>query len=115
MLLWGGWITFLSLLPGKTLQAFEISDWFAADKLAHVLVYGIWAAWWFRWKRCLSTGNSRTALFSGLLWMGGYGALMEGIQWAMHADRYFEVPDIVANIIGILLCYGIFLMVNKMS
>ena len=51
---------------------------------------------------------------AGLLFMGGYGAILEVLQWAMEADRYFEVPDIVANIIGILLSYGINFLIYKM-
>lgn len=50
---------------------------------------------------------------AGLLFMGGYGAILEVLQWAMEADLYFEVPDIVANIIGILLSYGINLLIYK--
>lgn len=115
VLLWGGWITLLSLIPGKTLSAFEIAEWFAADKLAHVLLYGIWAALWFRWKCSPVSAISGMTVTHGVVYMGGYGALLEVLQWVMHADRYFEVPDIVANIIGILLCYGIYLMVYKTS
>ncbi|MCB0693889.1 MAG: VanZ family protein [Lewinellaceae bacterium] len=114
VLLWGGWITALSLLPGKTLPAFEMADWLALDKLAHLLLYGIWAALWFRWKRTTGTDVSGGSMAAGLLFMGGYGAILEVLQWAMEADRYFEVPDIVANIIGILLSYGINFLIYKM-
>ncbi len=34
---------------------------------------------------------------------GGYGILMELIQYGFFPNRYFEVQDIIANIIGSLI------------
>lgn len=44
--------------------------------------------------------------------MGLFGALMEVAQWAWTSDRCFEVPDIVANIIG---AFGCPLMINLLK
>ena len=49
----------------------------------------------------------------GFLGMGAYGFILEVLQTTIHPDRYFEVPDIVANIIGALASYGIFIVMKK--
>lgn len=113
VILWGGVITFLSLLPGKTLPTVTIWDWIGTDKLGHAAVYGIWSLLWCRWVSKASLTSTTIWIWGGLIVMSTYGIVLEVLQSTIHPDRYFEVPDIVANIIGALASYGIFVFMKK--
>ena len=82
-------------------------DYIAPDKFAHAVVYGILA---FLAIRAYSTDNQvfwkQLAIVAILA--SGYGVLMEIIQGTFFPHRFFEVPDIIANIIGSLIGIWIF-------
>ncbi|MCF8236910.1 MAG: VanZ family protein [Saprospiraceae bacterium] len=111
--LWGGLITVLSLLPGKSLPVIDIWNWIGTDKLAHAFVYGCWSFLWIRWVSQRRKTHPVRWTILGLLLMSLYGVVLEILQSTIHTDRYFEVPDIVANIIGAFASYGIFILLNK--
>lgn len=113
VILWGLVITILSLLPGKTLPTLALWDWVGADKLGHAAVYAIWFLLWSRWVILTEQAHPGFWLRVGFLGMGAYGFILEVLQTTIHPDRYFEVPDIVANIIGALASYGIFIVMKK--
>ncbi len=115
VVLWGALITVLSLLPGKTLPAIDIWTWVGTDKLAHAFVYGCWSCLWIRWVVLEQKAQPVRWVIIGLVVMSLYGIVLEYLQSAIHQDRYFEVPDIVANIIGAFASYGIFILVKKTS
>lgn len=81
------------------------------DKWAHFLLYGL-LSFVLTWER---TGSvPRAGWRTGLVILAAcalYGILLEGIQLLSNQGRYFEVLDIIANIIGslagILLCLGV--------
>ncbi|MGH1436835.1 MAG: VanZ family protein [Lewinella sp.] len=96
-LVWAVVIFYLSTMPGPQLPRI---DWLMTpDKFGHAAVYGILAMGiFFSIKSCYT--NSKTVYRWSFLLASGYGAAMELIQFSFFPDRYFELWDIVANIIG---------------
>jgi len=69
------------------------------DKLAHAAAYFVFCSTLvFGWHHSGRVVSSTLKL--GLLVSVGYGILMEILQYSFFPHRYFEVWDIVANIIG---------------
>jgi len=102
-ILWSLIILFLSTKGGIQLPP-SIWDYIAVDKVGHLVFYGIF---------CIlilgaSTKNRTLPLLKkdmiiALAVSILYGTGMEIIQYTFFPDRYFEVPDIIANIIGSFL------------
>lgn len=96
--LWAGFILWASTIGGVKLPN-PASDLWEPDKIAHFaayLVFGSSVLWAFyktgRW-------NSRYKL-GAVLGCISYGVAMEFMQFSFFPGRYFEVNDIIANIIG---------------
>ena len=96
-LLWAAVILVLSTMPGQQLPKIE---WLMTpDKFGHAAVYGVltvglffsFAPYW---------GMASRNLWSSFTLASVYGIGMEIIQYAFFPGRYFEIWDIVANIIG---------------
>ncbi|HMQ63034.1 MAG TPA: VanZ family protein [Flavilitoribacter sp.] len=93
---WGLAVLILSTMPGKNLPSFDLTG---VDKLEHAVSYCLLASL-FLW------GLHRSGNWSvkGRNWIIAacisYGILIEIIQYCFFPSRYFEVNDIVANIIG---------------
>ena len=105
-LLWALVIAIASLMPAPQLPEVEIDY---ADKLVHIFVYMvltilmIWA--WHKKNRKILI--SYTTLFAILASSSVYGIFMEILQFTTTTGRNFEIPDIIANIVGCL--FGVFL------
>jgi len=99
---WAMIIFGLSIMPGVSLPAMSWMDYLAPDKLAHAIVYGIFS---YLAIRAYSADNQVLSkhLILAVLVTSGYGVLMELIQGNFFPQRFFEVPDIIANIIGSLI------------
>lgn len=84
------------------------TDILAADKIGHVVAYGgltltvLWglskdeipfSSKWFLWT---------------VIACSAYGILLEIIQYSFFPNRYFEVLDILANIIGSIIGLYVF-------
>lgn len=96
-LAWTVVIFYLSTMPGPQLPRI---DWLMTpDKFGHAAVYGILAMGIFFSIKSYYT-NSKTVYRWSFLLASGYGVAMELIQYSFFPDRYFELWDIVANIIG---------------
>lgn len=94
------------LLPGKTLpvDSWDLADNF--DKILHFLAYMGLAL-------CIGWANERRRkwndkqLFLVLIVVAIYSSLLEGMQGLLYQDRYFEVFDILANVMGLISGYWI--------
>lgn len=105
-LLWALLIGILSLMPGPQLPEVNINF---ADKIAHLFVYLILvllSIWAFGKK---NKGNiiPYTTFLKIFASCSMYGILMEILQFTTTTNRNFEIPDIIANIVGCL--FGVFL------
>lgn len=98
---WGIVIAVLSLMPGKNMPE-VIWDIANPDKLAHAFVYMILSFLLFR-GFYLRGQLKRETIIWGLFISIVYGILLEILQYAFFPDRYFELLDIIANIIGSIL------------
>jgi VanZ family protein len=100
-ILWAICIAVLSLMPAAQLPKIEL-DLLAPDKLAHAFVYGVLTIllfWAFAKNQPLRWPIIRRCMIAS----AGYGILLEWAQYAFFPSRYFEVYDIIANIIGIII------------
>ena len=97
-MIWALIILALSIMPSEQLPT--VRGLWAPDKWAHALVYGLLA--YGIWRALLKTGSTYPAYRTSALLAGFYGILIEVVQYAFFPGRYFELLDIVANIIGIL-------------
>jgi len=110
--IWGLLILYLSADPGINLPP-SVWDFLGIDKIGHLTFYGIFsfliAYGYFK----LPQTAIKKGLVNTLIISSGYGLAMEIMQYSFFPNRYFEVLDIIANIIGsfvgILLFHHIFL------
>ena len=106
LLVAGGWlyaaaIVFLSLTPRPPDPGFEYGD-----KLGHLAAYALlmfWFCWLYR--------RRVTRLAYGIGWVG-LGIALEFAQ-AQTAYRSFDVGDMAANSLGVLLGWGIFATLRR--
>ena len=107
-LIWSAIILGLSISPSISLPPswMDLIGW---DKVGHLTFYAILAmtwAWGFqKWGR----PNLRRSIWISIF----YGILIECVQYTFFPNRYFEVLDIIANIIGVLLGALIFVRINS--
>ena len=102
----------LSSTPGIQLPNV---GFFEPDKLAHFVVYGIYVLLFFIVFTKANRDNWTTRI-GAAIWCSFYGFLMEIMQYLFFPGRYFEIPDNVANISGVLCCLIIFsIFKNKFS
>lgn len=95
---WGLFVLILSTMPSVSLPE-TFWDLLGPDKIAHLIVYGIFTLLivkGFHAQNNLNKKNIAIAVIVPSL----FGILMEIIQYSFFPDRYFEIYDIIANIIG---------------
>jgi VanZ family protein len=99
-LLAGGWlyaaaIVFLSLTPRPPQIDVEYGD-----KLGHLLAYGLLMFWF-----CFLYRSRDARLAYGIGWI----AMGVALEFAQRATGYrsFEVADMIANSLGVLLAWGL--------
>ncbi len=113
LLFWTGLIVHLSTGPGIQVP-FDWGDVFGTDKIGHLVFYGvhtgllIWTFNNFQWTSAQSKWIISAFCISTLL-----GIAMEIIQYSFYPNRYFEILDIIANIIGSLIGAIIFKQLRR--
>ena len=93
---WALVILFLSTMPNVSLPE-SIWDLLAWDKLAHAGVYGLLTLLLISGFQ--KQGNNFSVFFAVLI-SSTYGIVLEIVQYSFFPNRYFELLDIIANIIG---------------
>jgi VanZ family protein len=100
-------IFILSTMSGKQLP--QITWVPSPDKWAHATVYALLATGlWYSTTGIMTSEHNRYGLAFGIA--AGYGIGMEIVQYSFFPARYFEVWDIVANIIG---AFGALVILRK--
>ena len=90
-----------SLMPGGSFPRVSWSDMISLDKWVHFIIYFVLSfVWRMEWNRVPTRFSTLGTSLMVLLLAGMYGSTLEVFQWLMNEDRYFEVLDIIANIIG---------------
>ena len=109
---WTIFILVASLLPKEAISITDWTDFANFDKISHLISYAIFV---FLWSKLLSQKAGRVKgaqiafYFSIVL-----GILMEFLQWQMNSGRYFEILDIIANIIGSIIGLTAFYKIIKL-
>ena len=104
-------IVIISLIPIPQIP-FPETSLFQWDKFFHMLVYLVMSMMW------ITNGflNTKKFKWSYLLNVFFLGLLIEFFQYILPIGRYFEIADIIANGLGILLGFLIsysYLLKNK--
>jgi len=106
-------IFWLSVTSGANFPE-TFKDLFSSDKIGHGIAYGTLSFllfWGFQKSKESMNILQMTLLAASAAF---YGFIMELIQYYFFPGRYFEVLDILANIMGIVITYMIFkLFFNK--
>ena len=112
-LVWALVILILSVVPGETLPKVGWRAVIHFDKIAHAVVYAILAlamSWSIMKRKQFSIKTAAVIVLICSL----YGILLEMVQHSFLSDRFFEIPDIIANIIGSIIGAGfVFFITNK--
>ncbi len=101
-LLASGWLaltTYLLVIPGDALPKTKLVDIPYFDKLVHIGLFAILCALW------LKTRKNRSATFDAIVVLAtiAYGVAMEYVQRDFVANRSFDIVDILADTLGVLL------------
>ena len=109
-LLWA--VLIFSLSTGQAVKVPRFSNILEPDKLAHIAAYCVMAALLF-WGFHRTSGVSRATIAAAIVIPALYGISMEFIQYAFFPNRFFEVLDIIANIIGSMLgVFGLYFLIK---
>lgn len=100
-LLMSALILVASLLPGDSFPRVSWSDMISLDKWVHFFFYFILSfICRMEWNKIPPRYSALVTSWVVWLLVSVYGGGIESLQWLMNTDRYFEVLDIIANIIG---------------
>ncbi|MBL7795171.1 MAG: VanZ family protein [Saprospiraceae bacterium] len=98
-------IVFLSTKGGVSMPSFDL---FQTDKLAHAGAYALLTGL-ILWGTTRRTGSARWIHgVATVLFASAFGALMEWVQFRFFPDRFFEYDDMLANAIGALAGWWVF-------
>ena len=105
-------IFYLSIISQSSLPQ-TLKDLFSIDKLLHAIAYGTLAGTYFWGVQKYLGYLTLPQMILIALGAAAYGVLMEVIQYTFFPERYFEVLDILANIMGIFISYLIYNLIHK--
>lgn len=97
-------LTYLFLVPQQYLAP-EIFDWW--DKLQHSLAFGVLSILAF-----VAYGSNQSRVSRAAFSLVMYGALIEVLQ-SLSGWRYGEFRDWLADLLGIIIAWGIFVYAQK--
>jgi len=115
VLIWSMIIIGLSTGPGVQIP-FSWNNIIGIDKLGHLffyLVQTILLYWAFEKQGLFETKQQRRWI--SFLLCTALGIILEIVQFSFYPNRYFEILDIIANIIGSYIGIHLFTMVNRLN
>lgn len=83
------------------------------DKIFHCLTYGILTVLWYETWVIKLQSKKKASLFSAIILSVGFGIIIEVLQDKLTSTRVFDVKDILANILGIILAIGLITLKNR--
>lgn len=99
--LWTAVVFYLCLMPSGDVPTVPWLDFPGADKLIHMVLFGVLSGLYWMAYRALSgqePGIKATLLLAAAAF--DVGILIEILQWAMPLGRSFEIWDIVVNAVA---------------
>ena len=104
-------ITIVMVFPGKDLPKSDLP----LDKLLHVLINMCLVLIWLLYFHVKASANlNRRMLFTVLTAVFIYGIIIEIIQQQFVVHRHADIWDVVANTIGLILGFVVFLKVKHL-
>ncbi len=100
-ILWALIILILSAGPGISLPE-EWWDLFSPDKFGHLAFYGV-LSFLLIYGFFKRKDYSKKKEIQSIILASSFGIAMEVMQYAFFPGRYFEIMDIIANIIGSII------------
>ncbi len=88
-------------MPSSNVPGIDLGMDLPLDKIAHIGLYAIYTVFIGRYLTALGWKAPKYYLVL-LAFPTIYGILMEVLQYALSPSRFFDMLDIIANIIGVL-------------
>ena len=98
-------IIFLSLVPDPNLKIPEF-NLIQTDKVIHMIVYFVMLLIWIK-SNILKDNDLK---FKTLIVVFLISFSLEFLQGTSFVKRYFELADLIANTLGIIISYGLFVL-----
>lgn len=99
--IWAVIILILSIIPNNRVPKFSWANFWNVDKAGHLFFYMVLAYFiMMAIGRYYSGMRARKVILIGIVSASLYGLLMESLQSFISPSRYFELLDLIANIIG---------------
>jgi len=99
-----------SVLPGKNLPSIPVWN---IDKWVHIVFYAVFAFLLIREYQQYRPWSFKRHILMTLAICGLYGLFIEYIQGAFIPNRFFDVYDLIANIIGVIAGLSTHSLINK--
>jgi len=99
-----------SVLPGQNLPSIPLWN---IDKLVHISFYAVFAFLLIYEYQRYRPWSFRSHIVMTIAICGGYGLFIEYIQGNFIANRFFDVYDLIANIIGVFVGLAAYSLFNK--
>ena len=113
-LLWAAFITLVSCLPGHEIPESKLLEY---DKLGHFGVYAILSVFilCWKWKQYSESLEGLNQYIWPLIFGVILGIILELLQGYVLAGRYFDMKDVIANIIGSIVgaVFALWMLNNK--
>lgn len=103
---WALFILFATVANTSTLERLNLKSLFAYDKPIHAVLFGIQAYLLIR-SGFLRTLDPKSRVGILVFMSGIYGVLTEGLQFGLTTSRTFDVFDMLADVLGCLITFGI--------
>lgn len=99
--IWATIILILSVIPNHSVPKFSWANFWNVDKLGHLFFYMVLAYLiMMAVGRYYAGMKMKKVILFGVVSASLYGILMECLQSFISPSRYFELLDLIANIIG---------------
>lgn len=99
--IWMAMIAVLTLMPSEKMNVWSWTSIVGLDKFAHMAVFAILYLLHAMSER--SSGKMKKTYWGFAFFCILYGIALELLQSVMYLGRHFDVLDIIANIIGLLV------------
>lgn len=99
IIFWTIVIAVLSLIPSSEIPSISLNSKVPVDKIAHIFLYAIYTLLIGKYL-IDSSYNKGLRIMIVLTITISYGILMEVLQYYLSPSRFFDMLDIIANIIG---------------
>jgi len=114
-ILWAVIIASLYLAPGKDMPKMELWDFLQFDKIGHLAVFSLLTLFLkvgFKRQTAYPRLQNRSSIWA-LMIAVPYGGVLEFIQGTISPDRYSDVFDFGANVVGCIVGIVIYRLIYR--